>query len=392
MRSYLCLALLALTQARPEPPSGYSYPAPSIGLGGGHGPIVDGGTIGAIGLGGHGGGGGLSIAGGSSVSGSYHSGSSSFSSGHGSHGFSSGGGFSSGSGFESGGGFSSGGGFGSGGGLGGGFVSGGGFGGGFGSGGGFGGFGSGGGGGFGSGGSGGFGSGGSGGFSSGGQLVQKHIYVHVPPPEPEEFHPQRPISIAPPQKHYKIIFIKAPSAPTPTVPTIPLQAQNEEKTLVYVLVKKPDDQPGIQIPTAIPTQPSKPEVYFIRYKTQKDSSGGGFASGGSGSGGLSLEVARLEEDHSEEIIGVVQLEEIIGVVIGGDLSMEFHFLEVICLALPSLLISSGGSFDSGISLTGSSHSHEHSHSHSHGHGGSSSGSSGISSSYGPPGHISGGPH
>ncbi|GLV46342.1 TweedleE [Carabus blaptoides fortunei] len=98
--------------------------------------------------------------------------------------------------------------------------------------------------------------------------IQKHIYVHVPPPEPEEFRPQRPIATAAPQKHYKIIFIKAPSAPTPTAPIIPVQPQNEEKTLVYVLVKKPEDAPEISIPTPAPTQPSKPEVYFIRYKTQ----------------------------------------------------------------------------------------------------------------------------
>lgn len=49
---------------------------------------------------------------------------------------------------------------------------------------------------------------------------------------------------------------------------IPLQPQNEEKTLVYVLVKKPEEAPEVHIPTPAPTQPSKPEVYFIRYKTQ----------------------------------------------------------------------------------------------------------------------------
>lgn len=54
---------------------------------------------------------------------------------------------------------------------------------------------------------------GSSGFSSGvgGTLVQKHIYVHVAPPEPEELRPQRPISAGQSTKHYKIIFIKAPS-------------------------------------------------------------------------------------------------------------------------------------------------------------------------------------
>lgn len=49
--------------------------------------------------------------------------------------------------------------------------------------------------------------------------------------------------------------------------------QNEEKTLVYVLVKKPEEQPEIVIPTQAPTQPSKPEVYFIKYKTQVRSRG-----------------------------------------------------------------------------------------------------------------------
>lgn len=74
------------------------------------------------------------------------------------------------------------------------------------------------------------------------------------------------------QKHYKIIFIKAPEAPSISHQLIQQQQQiNEEKTLVYVLVKKPesyvDIQPQIQQPI-IP--PSKPEVYFIKYKAQKE--------------------------------------------------------------------------------------------------------------------------
>ncbi|XP_050664541.1 uncharacterized protein LOC126965118 [Leptidea sinapis] len=100
-------------------------------------------------------------------------------------------------------------------------------------------------------------------------IVHKHVYVHVPPPDNEPPAPAKQIYVPPPQKHYKIVFIKAPTPPTPTAPVIPVQPQNEEKTLVYVLVKKPDEQPDIVIPTPAPTQPSKPEVYFIRYKTQK---------------------------------------------------------------------------------------------------------------------------
>jgi Domain of unknown function (DUF243) len=69
------------------------------------------------------------------------------------------------------------------------------------------------------------------------------------------------------------VFIKAPSPPSYQAPVIPVQPQNEEKTLVYVLVKKPEEQQEVVIPTAAPTQPSKPEVYFIRYKTQKKETG-----------------------------------------------------------------------------------------------------------------------
>lgn len=39
-------------------------------------------------------------------------------------------------------------------------------------------------------------------------VVHKHVYVHVPPPEPEYHAPHKPIYVAPAQKHYKIIFIK----------------------------------------------------------------------------------------------------------------------------------------------------------------------------------------
>lgn len=67
-------------------------------------------------------------------------------------------------------------------------------------------------------------------------LVQKHIYVHVPPPEEEELSAPLPLpSVANRQKHYKIIFIKAPSPPSVAQQLVQAQLaqqQSEEKTLV----------------------------------------------------------------------------------------------------------------------------------------------------------------
>lgn len=103
-------------------------------------------------------------------------------------------------------------------------------------------------------------------------VVHKHVYIHIPPPEPDYSNPEYPIKnvVQPVQKHYRIIFIKAPTQASPTIPPLPpIQPSSEEKTIVYVLVKKPDDLPEIIMPTPATTKPTKPEVYFIRYKTDE---------------------------------------------------------------------------------------------------------------------------
>lgn len=101
-------------------------------------------------------------------------------------------------------------------------------------------------------------------------VITKNVYVHVAPEEHELIPAIQVSQPAPPRKHYKIIFIKAPNPPKYQAPIIPPQNQDEHKTLVYVLVKKPDPQPDVVVPTAVPTQPSKPEVYFIKYKNKEE--------------------------------------------------------------------------------------------------------------------------
>ncbi|XP_017081779.1 uncharacterized protein LOC108115043 [Drosophila eugracilis] len=104
------------------------------------------------------------------------------------------------------------------------------------------------------------------------QLISKDIYVHVPPAdEPEIGYPQSVLPPAPPRKHYRIVFIKTPT-PSATKTALRIkEAPVEEKTIIYVLTKKTDP---LDLQTAIekiaPKQISKPEVFFIKYKTQEE--------------------------------------------------------------------------------------------------------------------------
>lgn len=111
-------------------------------------------------------------------------------------------------------------------------------------------------------------------------IVTKDIYVHVPPPEgPEEFEGEtgRP-SVN--KKHYKILFIKAPTPNFQQQLQLMKKSQGEEKTLVYVLVKKPDIQTALDIEETEVKPQNKPEVYFIKYKTRKESQSHGHGHGG----------------------------------------------------------------------------------------------------------------
>lgn len=102
--------------------------------------------------------------------------------------------------------------------------------------------------------------------------VTKDIYVHVAPEDAEDQQYQQPaLPPPPPRKHYRIVFIKAPSQNVNKAALRIQQAPTEEKTIIYVLTKKQDPldlQAAIQ--DVQPKQPSKPEVYFIKYKTQEE--------------------------------------------------------------------------------------------------------------------------
>lgn len=98
-------------------------------------------------------------------------------------------------------------------------------------------------------------------------IVTKHVYAFAAPEDPEEKAGPRYVQVGRARKNYKVIFIKAPTyGQSPVIPILP---QNEDKTIVYVLSKKPSEQ-DIQLPEPPVTPPSKPEVFFLKYKTQQE--------------------------------------------------------------------------------------------------------------------------
>lgn len=103
------------------------------------------------------------------------------------------------------------------------------------------------------------------------QIVTKNIYVHLPPPlETEEIiQPEQKFEPTIPKKHYKILFIKTPNFPEQQPLKIPSSAQDEHKTLVYVLVKKPETALQVQLSPPTATEATKPEVFFIKYKNNE---------------------------------------------------------------------------------------------------------------------------
>ena len=105
-------------------------------------------------------------------------------------------------------------------------------------------------------------------------IVNKEIFIHSAPEETEVIGQQQDIEAAPLRKNYRIVFIKAPAQNLKlNVQAIKqAQAANEERTAIYVLSKKPDlakiqsELVNVQNVEKV----SKPEVFFIKYKTQEE--------------------------------------------------------------------------------------------------------------------------
>lgn len=106
-------------------------------------------------------------------------------------------------------------------------------------------------------------------------IITKDIYIHSAPEDLEqETGLNNQYENTPIRKNYRIVFIKAPSQNLnfATAALKRAQPNHEEKTVIYVLSKKPDlSEVQQQLAQVNNEQKShKPEVYFIKYRTQEE--------------------------------------------------------------------------------------------------------------------------
>jgi hypothetical protein len=95
------------------------------------------------------------------------------------------------------------------------------------------------------------------------------VYIHSAPDEAPELKSNVIRVPGGGNKHVNIIFVKTPSQDSSSQTEVILPEQDEHKNLVYVLLKKGENTNNVNIRRPAPTQPSKPDVYFIRYKDGK---------------------------------------------------------------------------------------------------------------------------
>ncbi|XP_023166600.1 uncharacterized protein LOC111596558 [Drosophila hydei] len=101
-------------------------------------------------------------------------------------------------------------------------------------------------------------------------IINKKFYLISAPEERGNDGKVKHLVLGRPQKNYRVVFIKAPGGDNGNVKYTAEFAPQEEKTVIYVLSKKDNDLNAGDIATPAPTQPSKPEVFFIKYKTDEE--------------------------------------------------------------------------------------------------------------------------
>lgn len=101
-------------------------------------------------------------------------------------------------------------------------------------------------------------------------IVSKRFFIHSAPEDVDEEYKERHITVGVPKRNYNVVFIKSPQRSNKKTSIKISPAVNEDKTVIYVLSKKTDasDVQAEVIEQASST--SKPEVFFIKYKTNEE--------------------------------------------------------------------------------------------------------------------------
>ncbi|KAF5273854.1 hypothetical protein FQA39_LY00969 [Lamprigera yunnana] len=98
---------------------------------------------------------------------------------------------------------------------------------------------------------------------------RRHIYFYAAPEEPE--YTRLRIIVAPnSQRNTKLVFIKAPGYGGVIPEVISPPSLSEDKTLIYVLVKKPQQDESVTVPAGVGVKQYKPEVFFIKYNNKHE--------------------------------------------------------------------------------------------------------------------------
>ncbi|KAF5279201.1 hypothetical protein FQR65_LT03448 [Abscondita terminalis] len=101
---------------------------------------------------------------------------------------------------------------------------------------------------------------------------EKHVYFYGSAGDGE--YTRLRINVIPQsKKNTKIIFVKAPHHAGVIPEIIAPPSLAEDKTLVYVLVKKPVDGQSISVPAGLGVKQLKPEVFFLKYNNKHDAEG-----------------------------------------------------------------------------------------------------------------------
>ncbi|XP_055384182.1 uncharacterized protein LOC129613891 [Condylostylus longicornis] len=101
-------------------------------------------------------------------------------------------------------------------------------------------------------------------------LITKQFFIHSAPEEQDEVGGDKVINLGPGRKHYRVVFIKAPHQGVQGGRVRFIAPANEEKTVIYVLSKKTDLADIAADVQQAHTEPTKPDVFFIKYKTPEE--------------------------------------------------------------------------------------------------------------------------